>query len=520
METEFYYDNASAQIAVNFCERLLVHIKGEWAGKPFNLEPWEEKIVRDIFGWKREDGTRRYRTAFVAVPRKNGKSLLASAIALYMLIADGEPGAEIYSCAADKDQARIVFDVAKKMVEASPYLKNEATPFHSSILYPDANAVYRVLSADAPRQHGLNPHAVIFDEVHTQPNRELVDVMDTAMGARRQPLMFYITTAGYDRESICYELWEKAQRIIDGIEKDDSFYPVIYAADPDDDWTTEAVWKKANPNYGISIKPEFLEAKCAQAKQSPGYQNTFKRLYLNIWTSQETRWLPMEAWNLCGEPFSAKMLEGSACYGGLDLASSSDIASLSLVFPNEPGEEEAFFILPFFWVPGEKLLDRGFKDRVNYEFWVKEGLMTATPGNVIDYTHIIKDIEGLYERFNIKEIAFDRWGAIQMSQTLEGMGIQMIGFGQGYVSMSTPTKELLRMTLDKRIHHGGNKVLNWMADNVMVTMDAAGNVKPDKSKSRNKIDGIVATIMGLDRAIRNSQKPVLSVYETRGLELA
>ncbi len=517
-EDKYYYDHVAAQIVVNFCEKLIVHIKGEWAGMPFKLEEWQEKIVRDVFGWKRKsDGTRRYRQVFIALPRKQGKSFFASAIALYMLIADGEPGAEIYSVASDRSQAGIVFEVAKKMVVESPYLKEEVKVYRNALLYNDTNSSYRVLSSDAPRQHGWNAHAVFFDEVHTQPNRELYDVLSTSMGARRQPLMFMTTTAGYDTETICYELWDKADKILRGVEVDDSFYPVIFAADPEDDWTDEETWKKANPNYGVSVKPEFLRDECKKAKQTPGYQNAFKRLYLNLWTAQETRFIDMSAWDACQVEFDENLLKGSVCYGGLDLASTSDLASLNLVFPNEHGEEEMYTTLPFFWLPEDGLYQRGLSDRVDYSLWKQQGLLRTTPGNAIDFDFILRDIEALYEIYKIKEIAFDRWGAFQVSQTLERMGITMIGFGQGYASMSAPTSDLNRLILSKRIRHNGHRVLRWNVDNLIVTTDDAGNMKPSKSKARNKIDGAVALIMALDRAIRNNQGNKMSVYEERGL---
>jgi len=506
-------------VAVAFFEKLLHHSKGEWAGQAFTLQPWQrDEVIRPLFGYKREDGTRRYRTAYIEVPRKNGKSTMAAGIALYLLFADGEPGAEVYCAAADRDQASIVFDEAKAMVESSPQLSKLAEVYKRAIVVPSTRSVYRVLSADAFTKHGLNAHGVIFDELHAQPTRDLWDVLTTSTGARRQPLTVAITTAGFDRESICWEQHEYARQILEGIIQDDSFFAYIRAAGQDEDWTDEAVWRAANPSYGVTVKADYLANEARKAELTPAYQNTFRRLHLNQWTQQETRWLDLAKWDLCGTPVDEKLLFGTPCYAGLDLASSSDIASLALVFPAEAGEEERFQMLVRFWIPKESMIERARRDRVPYDAWVRQGLITATEGNVIDYGYIVRDIETLGEQYNVKEIAFDRWGAFQVSQALEGAGFTMVGFGQGFASMSAPTKELLRLVLDGKLAHGGNPVLRWMADNMVVSMDAAGNVKPNKEKSREKIDGMVSLIMALDRAVRHEEKP-RSRYEDHGLEV-
>lgn len=517
VEDAYYFDERSATIAVSFCENLLTHTRGEWARQPFVLHNWQKTIIRDLFGWKRKsDGMRRYSMAYIEIPRKNGKSTLSAAIALLLLFADNEPGAEVYSVAADRDQASIVFDEAKRMVEASTALSKRAQIFKRSIVLKNSTNSYKVLSADAPTKHGLNASGVIFDELHAQPNRDLWDVLKTSTGARRQPLIVALTTAGYDRESICWEQHEYARQVKSGVIEDPSFYPVIYCAEEQDDWSDEAVWAKANPNFGISVKADYLRTEYRRASMTPAYQNTFRRLHLNQWTQQDSRWLDLTAWDKCGQPFDLKLLEGAECYGGLDLASSSDLAAFTLVFPAEIGEQERYIWLPYFWVPQDNLVERSRKDRVPYDAWARDGLITATPGNVIDYERILHDIEELGQRFDIREIAFDRWGAVQISQQLAGDGFTMIGFGQGFQSMSTPTRELLRITLDGKLCHGGNAVLRWMADNLIVTQDPAGNIKPNKSKSREKIDGIVAGIMGLDRAMRNRAEDN-SIYSMRGL---
>ncbi len=532
---EFWFDERAARVAVAFFEKLLHHSKGEWAGQPFTLQPWQrDEVIRPLFGWKREgrppplppplrrggeaDGSRRYRTAYIEVPRKNGKSTLSAGIALFLLFADEEKGAEVYSAAADRDQASIVFDEAKAMVESSPQLSKLAEVYKRSIVVPSTRSFYRVLSADAFTKHGKNASGIIFDELHAQPTRELWDVLTTSTGARRQPLTVAITTAGFDRTSICWEQHEYARQVLEGIIQDDSYFAYIRAAGQEEDWTDEAVWRAANPSYGVTVKADYLANEARKAELTPAYQNTFRRMHLNQWTQQETRWLPMEKWDACGMAVDERLLDGAECYGGLDLASSSDIASLVLDFPSEEGEEERHQWLCYFWIPKESMVQRARKDRVPYDAWVRAGLITATEGNVIDYDYIVRDIEALGERFNIKEIAFDRWGAIQVSRRLGDAGFTMVGFGQGFASMSAPTKDLLRLAVDGKLAHGGNPVLRWMADNMVVSMDAAGNVKPNKEKSREKIDAMVAGIMGLDRAVRH-EPPRKSVYEGRGLEV-
>jgi len=517
MAADFWFDERGATVAVNFFEKLLHHSKGEWAGQTFKLLPWQsEEVIRPLFGWKRHDGTRRYRKAYIEIARKNGKSSLAAGIALLLLFADGEPGAEVYSAAADREQAGIVFNEAKAMTEDSPHLAQRAQVFKSSIVVGESRSFYRVLSADAFTKHGLNAHGVVIDELHAQPTRELFDVLVTSTGARRQPMIVMITTAGYDRESVCWEQHEYARKVRDGIIDDPEWFVAMYAATEKDDWRDPAVWAKANPSLGATVKRDYIEAEAKRAEQVPAYQNSFRRLHLNQWTQQETKWLDLSAWDACGAPIDERLLSGGKCYGGLDLASSSDIAAFALCFPSESGEAEHYTFRLRFWIPADNMVQRSLKDRVPYDAWVRDGLMNATPGNVIDFDRIVRDIDADSQQYDIQEIAFDRWGAFQVSNQLAGLGLTMVGFGQGFVSMSQPTKDLLRLTMSKQIHHGGNPVLRWMADNIVVDQDAAGNVKPNKAKSREKIDGVVASVMALDRAVKGRAQGA-SVYDQRGI---
>jgi len=520
-----HFDRAKADRAVEFIETCCRHVKGELAGQLFKLENWQAQVTRGIFGWLRPNGSRLYREVYIEIPRKNGKSSWGAALGLYLLFADGEAGAEVYSVAADTDQAAIVFGIAKGMIEQDEDLTAASEQFRRSINYK--SNYYHVLSADAPTKHGKNSHGILFDELHAQPNRELFDVMKTSTGARRQPLLIMFTTAGYDRNSICWEQHEYAQKVIDGTVDNPGFLPIIYGADQSADWTSPKTWRRANPNYGVSIREDYLKAECEKAKVTPAYENTFKRLHLNIWTEQETRWLQMTEWDACGAQFDLNALKGRRCYGGLDLATTTDLAALALVFPPIL-EGDPYYILPFFWIPEENLRDRVVKDRVPYDAWQNQGYLEATPGNLIDYRWIMLRIGRCRVDYDLKMVAFDRWGSQKIVTDLcDELGFVadekqakllhkplLVQFGQGFASMNSPTKELLNLILARKIAHGGNPVLRWMANNVVVKQDPAGNIKPDKSKSIERIDGIVATIMALDLAVRNGNQGG-SIYNER-----
>ena len=518
MAKNSHYDKDAADYAVDFIG-CLSHTKGTWAGKPFDLIPWQEQIVRDIFGILKPNGYRQFNTAYIEIPKKQGKSELAAAVALLLTCGDGEERAEVYGCAADRQQASIVFEVAADMIRMCPALSKRCKILAATkrIIYIPTNSFYQVLSAEAYSKHGFNIHGVVFDELHTQPNRKLFDVMTKGSGdARTQPLYFLITTAGTDTHSICYETHQKAVDILEGRKVDPTFYPVIYGAEESDDWTDPKVWKKANPSLGITVGIDKVKAACESARQNPSEENSFRQLRLNQWVKQAVRWMPMEKWDLCRFPVNEEELEGRVCYGGLDLSSTTDVTAFVLVFP-PLDEDDRYVILPYFWIPEDNIEQRVQRDHVPYDIWERQGYLQTTEGNVVHYGYIEKFIESLGERFNIREIAFDRWGAIQMVQNLEGMGFTVIPFGQGFKDMSPPTKELMKLVLEKKIAHGGHPVLRWMMDNIYIRTDPAGNIKADKAKSTEKIDGAIAAIMGLDRAIRCGNDTGESVYDTRGL---
>ncbi len=492
------FDLAEAERVRLFFRTLLRHSKGQWAGQPFELLEWQWlDIVAPLFGWLRADGTRRYRRGYIEVPKKNGKSALFSGLSLYLLTGDREPGAEIYSAAVDRDQASIVFNEAANMVEASPQLTSHMDVIRSTkrIVFPRTRSFYKALSADVPAKEGLNAHAVLIDELHAQRTRDLWDTLRYAGASRRQPLHLSITTAGYDRHSICREQHDYAAKVLDGTVEDPAFFAYIRCAEPDDDWSHPEVWRKANPSFGVTMSEDQFAEDFREARESPPKENSFRRYRLNQWTEQDVRWLSMEKWDACGGPVGD--IEGRDCFAGLDLSSTTDVTALVLVFPLD----DQYAVLPFFWVPEEGARQRERKDRVPYQQWIREGYIEMTPGEVVDYDVIRKRIVELSERFYIREIALDRWNATHLATQLDQNGFTMLAFGQGYASMNAPTKKLEELVLAGRLLHAGNPVLRWMAGNVSLETDAADNWKPSKKKSIERIDGIVALIMALDRAV-------------------
>ena len=513
-----HYDKKKADRAVTFIENLC-HTKGKWAGTPFWLLPWQEQLIRDIFGIVKPDGNRQFRTAFVEICKKVGKSELAAAIALYLLYADNEPSAEVYGAAADRQQASIVFDVAKQMVEMSPALMKRSKLMGATkriVNYGNAG-YYQVLSAEVGGKHGFSVSGLVFDEIHTQPNRQLYDVLTKGSSdARQNPLHFIITTAGNDRHSIAYELHTKAVDILEGRRVDPTFYPVVYGLKDDEDWEDEANWYKVNPSLGYTVDIERLRDAYREAKQNPADEVTFKWLRLNMWVSSTTAWIPDAIFMKGSDPIDMRLLEGRDCYAGLDLSSTGDITALVLIFPPRDMDEK-YILLPFFWVPEETIPQRVKANSVPYDVWEKQGHLLATEGNVIHYDFIEKFICDLAEKYHILEIAVDRWNATHMIQNLEDAGFTMVPFGQGFASMSTPTKEFYRLLMEGQIVHAGHPVLRWMAGNVVIETDAAENIKVTKAKSKEKIDGIVASIMALDRCLRNQGEQQGSVYDQRGI---
>jgi phage terminase large subunit-like protein len=493
------FDLAAARHALDFFG-FLRHSKGEWAGETFTLAPWQMFVVGCLFGWRREDGLRRFRTAYCAVPRKNGKSTISAGIGLYLLVADDEQGAEVYSAATTRDQARIVFDEAKRMVAASPALRRRVEPLINNLHVAASASRFMPLSSDSSTMDGLNVHGAIIDELHAHKTRGVVDVLDTATGARRQPLLFEITTAGYDRHSICFEHHDYSSKVLEGVLQDDSWFAFIAAADEGDDWTDPEVWRKANPNFGISVKQDDLARKAEKAIALPGAQNAFRRMHLNEWTEQAERWIDMAAWDACDAPVDPDWLRGRPCYGGLDLSTTTDVSALAWVFPPHDGDDR-WRVLSRYFVPEDNLRKRAERDRVPYDLWAAQGFIEATSGNVVDYGAIEQRIRADSLLFQVREIAYDPWNATHIALRLQDEGATMVEFRQGFRSMSAPTRELEKLIVSRKLAHGANPVTRWMAANVAVAQDPAGNLKPAKDKSTERIDGIIAIIMALGRAM-------------------
>ena len=505
-----WFDENAADEGIVFVESC-PHSKGEWAGKEVKLQPWEKFIIGSVFGWMRADGTRRFRKAYNELARKNGKSFLASSVGLKLAFFDNEPGAEVYAAATKRDQAKIVWGEARRMVKASPGLRSRIQTFVANLHREDTNSKFEPLGADEDSMDGLNVHGVIIDELHAHKNRRTYDVLNTAMGARRQPLMFIITTAGFDRESICWQEHDYGVKILEGTIEDDAYFVYIATIDAEDDWADESVWAKANPNLDVSVKRDNIAAAVAKAKQVPGEQNALLRLHMDVWTEQAERWIDMATYAACDQPFAAGDLRGRPCYAGLDLSTTTDISALELWFPPED-EGEPVQVLSFFWVPEQNIAKRARADRVPYDLWAREGYIKPTAGNVVDYDVIRTDINDYATIYEIKEIAIDRWNSTQLQTQLMGDGFEVVQYGQGFASMTAPTKEIERLILERGIGFGGNPVLRWMFSNVAVEQDAAGNLKMSKKVSSERIDGPVALAMACGRAVVAVDDQVAGVW--------
>jgi phage terminase large subunit-like protein len=511
----YVFSEPHASKIEQFFAHQLRYVEGAKAGQPFVLEPWQRKIVRDLFGWLREDGTRRYRLAYIEVPRKNGKSTFAAGIALYLLLCDREERPQVYSCAGDREQAGIVFRAAREMITSgTPTLQAEADLRQYEIRGNRRGGWYAATSAEAYSAHGKSPHGIIFDELHTQPNRQLWDAMLSGRGARANPLVVAITTAGHDRSSICWEMHQRAKAAIADPDSDPTFYGVIYGADAADDWTSEEVWRKANPNLGVSVSLDFLRDECTAARNNPAAENVFRNLYLNQWTEQAVRWIQMHHWDQCRQDFDLSEFSGEPVWCGLDLASTRDINALSMVFKRD-GD---YYVKCRYWMPAEVADIRGKQDRAQAKRWASQGLITQTDGNVADYGVICAELCEVAERFDLQCLAYDPWGpARAMAQQLAAAGFpaeRLKEFRQTIGSFAAPSKEFERRIANQTLHHDGDPVLRWMAGNVAAERDKSDNIRPSKSRSADKIDGIVATIMAMGTAMVADE--VGSVYDTKG----
>lgn len=545
----YYFDEAAADDVVQFFSECLKHVKGKKGGQPFHLEPHQQAKTGCIFGWKQPNGLRRYREVFDYEPRKQGKTPWSAGIILYTMIHDPEHGIDAYSAASDKDQAAIVYQYIYGMILQEPLLKERLKVYTATktVEYLERFAYYKVISAIPASKHGLTVHLAVIDETHAHKNGELIDVLSTGTAARPQPLIIHTTTADWLRESICNEKYEHACKVRDRVIDDPAFLPIIYEAVPPPDadteelwWTNEAVWKQANPNYGISVEPSYIRRECQRAVETPRLRNTFKRLHLNLRTGQDEAWFGLEVWDACYDPtFDVASLKGQPCFAGLDLASVSDLCALVLWFPAQKA------VLPFFWLPKDTIQKRYDVAGVDYPLWVEQGYIRVTPGNVTDYDQIRLDITSavearkviasarnlradqvtdadlrpyllLSDTYNIREIAIDRWNSTQLQTQLGGDGLEVVPFGQGFASMSAPAKELERLLIAHELRQDGNPIMRWQAAHVATEQDAAGNVKPSKKRSGEKIDGFTSLTMGIGRALVAAAPPGDSVYARRG----
>lgn len=485
------FDRKEAQRALNFFTTLH-HFKGEAAGSVFELEDWQAFIVGSIFGWKRLDGTRRYNYADVVVARKNGKTTLASGVALYMMLADGEMGAEIYAGAMDMAQARICWEAAKNIAQKSPLIAPLLDFFRSSIVCNETVSSFKPLSKDTKNKDGLNPHCAILDERHAWKNNELFEVIKSGMGARRQPLVFSITTAGSDTSLPYFRDLDVLKDVLDGVKVQDNAFAVIYALDPEDDWNDRKVWMKANPNLGVSLSWKYMEDEWQDAKNKGGStEANFKTKNLNIWVDAPEVWIPDDKVVSCSGRVTLADLEGEECYGGLDLASTGDINAFALFFPRQKAA------LLKFWIPKEKMLKD--TDRVDYRLWSQQGYIEVNDGEVIDVNRIAADMARICSRYDVKAIAYDPWMMNVILQTMSDVGLYNLldPYKQTLIELSGPTKELEKMVTSEEIDLLGNPVLRWMFRNVVLYRDSNDNYRPHKGKSRNKIDGVVALVMAI-----------------------
>ena len=513
--SQYYYDADAANRCITFFG-FLKHLKGPLAGLPLELAPWQIFIVCQLYGWKRRsDNYRRFRTAYVEVPRKSGKSTFCSGLTLYGLIADGENAAEVYAAATTRDQARIVFGDAQAMVKKSPQLLEHLKCHRSATLHEASGSKFEPLSSDAGSLEGRSPSFSVVDELHVHKTSEIWDVLNVAAGARAQPIIFAITTAGTNREGICYEIREYCTKVLDPHldVNDDTFFAAIWGIDESDDWRDPETWKKANPGYGISVFPDDLERMAKQAMESPSAETNFRTKRLNQWMSSSSAWISSQDWDATtGERPPIDYFAGKPCYIGLDLASVSDFASMAIIFM----EDGKLYPYVQHYLPEDTVDNAAGFIGIKYREWRDAGYITATEGNITDLKYIEEDVLAAMGKYNVREIAYDAYGATMLSASLVEKGAPMVKFSQGIMAMSDPSKELEKAVKAKLLNHGGDPVLSWMISNCVLYIDPNDNIKVKKEGKGNKIDGVIALVMALGRLKVNGGL-VTNVYSKRGL---
>lgn len=507
-----YLDVKAGERPVHFIQKLK-HTKDKWSGLPLILEPWQIFILFNLYGWKKANGKRRFRTAYVEVARKNGKTALAAGVALYGLYAEQIPRAEVYSVATTRDQAKLCFADATAIVKITS-LNTRLKCFRDAISYEPMGSYFKPLSADYGIHDGYSPSTVIIDEYHAHKDNGMLDVMVSGQAAREEPVNFIITTAGFNKNYPCYAFRGNAKNVINGITEDDSLFAMIFEMDADDDWTDPRNWVKPNPNLGVSVSIDYLERQVQDAQNRPEAVTNVKTKNLNMWVDAEDTWIVDEKWMASSKTKDDSFLANMPCWGGLDLSNVSDITAFVLMFKDE---RERLFLKPFFWIPEESYNEKVRKENVFYADWVEKGYVRMTPGNVTDYDYIMADITQIAQQYHINSIAYDRWNSSQMVINMQNEGFEMSPFGQGYGSMSAPTKELEKMVLTQNIEHFENPVLRWMMSSVAIQRDPAGNIKPDKRKSSQKIDGVVAAIMAMGEMMTAMANQNDNPYNFRGM---
>lgn len=508
----YVFDENEANRVCKFIE-LLTHTKGELAGTRIHLEPWQVFILTTVFGWlRRADGGRRYRRAYVEVSRGNGKSTLCSGIGLYCLLADREGGAEVYSFATTRDQAKIVFGDAKVMAERNAPLRNKfgLQVLANALYVPTSNSTFQAKSAEGSTLDGLNTHLAIIDELHAHKTRAVYDVVETSTGKRKNSLMFVITTAGFDTSGICYEVRTMVTKVLEKSVVDETQFGIIYGLDEGDDWTTVEALEKANPNWGISVRPEIITSLMKKAIALPSAVNNFKTKHLNIWCSASSAWMDMQAWEAGEINVDRSDFEGQPCYIGLDVGAKNDVTAKVLLFP----VGKSFVVFADFYLP-EAAVEKSTNSQ--YRGWVEEGWITQSGGAMTDLARIEEDIRDDLSRYDVKGIAFDPWNALQLATSLSNDGAPMIEYRNTVQNFSDPMKSLEALTQDKRISHDGNPVLRWMMSNVVAKLDAKDNIFPRKERYENKIDGVVALIMALGIATNSGEEvnPFADIAESK-----
>lgn len=508
----YTFDHDKAERVCRFIE-LLPHIKGEWAGTNIVLEPWQCFILTTVFGWVDHRGNRRFKSAYVEVPRKNAKSTLTSGVALYCLTADREEGAEVYSAATTRDQARIVFNDAKRMVERCAGLRaNAGVKTSAHAVYIDRTAAsFKALSRDqGGNLDGLNVHFACVDELHAHKTRDVWDVLETATGARRQPLLWAITTAGFNRSGICYEQRSYVLKILSGSVFDDEYFGVVYTIDEDDDWTSPESWRKANPNWDVSVIPEDIARKARKAMEMSTATNNFLTKHLNVWVNADTAWMDMRAWDACADAaLMPDQFSREPCWAGVDLSSKIDIAAKVDLFRRDIDGISHYYAFGRYWLPEETIEN---STNSQYQGWSIDGLLTATPGNIIDIDEIEREIREIASLYQVECVAYDPFQATQMAGHLVNEGVPMVEVRPTVANFSEAMKELEALVLAGRFHHNGDPILTWMVSNVVCHRDAKDNIYPRKELPENKIDGVIALLMALNRALLQPDTGSLDAY--------